>query len=81
MRRVSYLKRASRRFLAGTRFIAPIQAVEAGVRSLEEWASILTEERDYEFEYLRTRSIKRRQRRTQGRSGIIRSPIETTERN
>ena len=81
MRRVSYLKRASRRFLAGTRFNAPIQAVEAGIRSLEEWAFILAEERDYEFEYLRARSIKRRNRRNQRRSGATRTPLETADRN
>jgi hypothetical protein len=60
MRRTSYLKRASRRFLEGTRFKAPVEAVEAGARSLTEWAEMLAEEREAENEYLRQRSMNRR---------------------
>lgn len=48
MSRQSYLKRASDRFLKGTRFKTPCDAVEAGVRSLEHWAVILAEERERE---------------------------------
>ena len=60
MRRTSYLKRASRRFLEGTRFKAPVEAVEAGERSLTDWAEMLAEEREAENEYLRQRSVNRR---------------------
>jgi hypothetical protein len=60
MRRTSYLKRASRRFLEGTRFKAPVEAVEAGERSLTDWAEMLAEERETENEYLRQRSVNRR---------------------
>jgi hypothetical protein len=44
MKRISYLKRASKRFLEGTKFKSPIAAVEAGVRTLESWVEILVEE-------------------------------------
>lgn len=46
MTRKKYMKLASRRFLEGTRFKAPIDAVEAGVRTLEQWADVLTQERE-----------------------------------
>jgi hypothetical protein len=51
MRRSNYLKRASKRFLAGTRFKWPCDAVESGVRTLEQWAAMLAEERDIELRY------------------------------
>lgn len=60
MRRTSYLKRASRRFLEGTRFKSPVEAVEAGARTLGEWADVLSEERESENDYLRQRSLNRR---------------------
>ena len=60
MRRTSYLKRASRRFLEGTRFRSPVEAVEAGVKTLGEWADVLGEEREAENDYLRQRSLSRR---------------------
>ena len=46
MNRKKYLKLANRRFLEGTRYKAPIQAVEAGVRTLEEWTDVLNQERE-----------------------------------
>jgi hypothetical protein len=48
MRRQSYLRRAKRRFLDGTRHRIPVEAVTAGVRTLEAWATILDEEREIE---------------------------------
>jgi hypothetical protein len=36
----------------GTRFKILCDAVEAGTRTLEEWARVLAEERDIEFRYL-----------------------------
>lgn len=60
MRRTNYLKRASRRFLEGTRFKSPVEAVEAGARTLTEWADTLGEEREAENDYLRQRSLNRR---------------------
>jgi hypothetical protein len=48
MKRTSYLKRASKRFLDGTKFKSPVAAVEAGARTLESWAEILLEERENE---------------------------------
>jgi hypothetical protein len=48
MRRVNYMKRAAKRFLEGTKFRTPVEAVEAGVRQLGEWADFLAEERELE---------------------------------
>jgi hypothetical protein len=48
MKRQSYLRRATRRFLEGTRYRVPVEAVAAGIRTLEAWASILDEEREIE---------------------------------
>jgi hypothetical protein len=39
-----YVKRASRRFLAGTGCSTPERAVARGVRSIDEWTDILVEE-------------------------------------
>jgi hypothetical protein len=46
MRSVSYLKRASKRFLEGTRFRSPFEAVDAGMDTLERWVEVLAEERE-----------------------------------
>ncbi len=46
MKRVDYMKRATNRFLNGTGFKIPAQAVEAGLRSLTDWVQILSEERE-----------------------------------
>jgi hypothetical protein len=75
MRRTSYLKRASRRFLEGTRYKTPVEAVEAGTRTLAEWADTLGEEREIENEYLKERSQNRRrtfeERRTRRSLGAV----------
>ena len=63
MRRLSYYKRASRRFLQGTRHRTPAEAVEAGTRSLEQWVNILSEERELEGAYLQERKLRQQQRR------------------
>ena len=46
MRKSSYMKRAAKKFLEGTRFRHPIEAVENGVRTLEEWVDCLNTERE-----------------------------------
>jgi hypothetical protein len=69
MRRSSYLKRASRRFLEGTRYKSPVEAVEAGALSLNDWVRTLSEERDAERQYQEQR-VRLRPHVTQG---IIRS--------
>ena len=48
MKRTNYMKRAALRFLAGTKFRTPVEAVEAGIKNLGEWADILQEERELE---------------------------------
>ena len=60
MRRISYMKRASQRFLEGTKFHSPFEAVQAGARSLVDWTQILAEERDLEMEYLQERPRAKR---------------------
>jgi hypothetical protein len=43
--RNKYYKLASQRFLAGTQFKTPCDAVEAGAKTLLEWTQVLEEER------------------------------------
>ena len=62
MRRCAYYKRAAKRFLAGTRFKSPFEAVTAGVKTLEDWADTLTFEREIEEQYDQERREKRKQR-------------------
>jgi hypothetical protein len=50
MKRINYMKRATTRFLEGTKYRSPVEAVEAGVRSLTDWAEMLAEEREFETE-------------------------------
>jgi hypothetical protein len=60
MKRTSYMKRASQRFLEGTRFRSPVEAVEAGVRSLIDWTQLLAEERECAMQYLLERPRAKR---------------------
>lgn len=46
MKQTGYLKRATKKFLHGTKFKSPVEAVEAGIRDLGEWADTLTNERE-----------------------------------
>ena len=46
MKHFNYITRASRRFLSGTPYRSPVDAVAHGVKSLEEWAKVLNEERE-----------------------------------
>ncbi len=48
MRKINYMKRAAKRFLAGTSFRIPVEVVEAGVKTLTEWVDILSEEREFD---------------------------------
>jgi hypothetical protein len=48
MRKMSYMKRAARKFLDGTRCKHPIEAVEKGLRTLEDWVDCLNAERELE---------------------------------
>jgi hypothetical protein len=50
MRTSPYFKRASKRFLTGTRFKTPCDAVEAGAKTLLEWTRVLEEERNLELQ-------------------------------
>jgi hypothetical protein len=59
MKRISYMKRATQRFLEGTKFRSPVDAVEAGIRTMGEWADILAEERELESQTHRERDTRR----------------------
>lgn len=59
MRRISYLKRAAKRFLDGTRMRTPVEAVEAGVCSLQDWVRVLAEEREIEQQYQLEHHVRR----------------------
>ena len=48
MKQGGYLKRATKKFLHGTKFRSPVEAVEAGFRDLGDWADTLTNERELE---------------------------------
>jgi hypothetical protein len=41
-----YAKRARKLFCKGTCFVAPIDVVLSGKRTLEDWAAVLAQERD-----------------------------------
>jgi hypothetical protein len=56
MRTSPYFKRASKRFLAGTRFKTPCDAVEAGAKTLLEWTQVLEEERNLEMQVMAQRA-------------------------
>ena len=59
MKRVNYMKRATQRFLEGTKYRSPVEAVEAGLRTLGQWADILAEERELESQLHRERDGRR----------------------
>ena len=62
MKQAGYLKRATKKFLHGTKFRSPVEAVEAGIRDLGEWADTLTNEREMESSPApRRRSIRDRE--------------------
>jgi hypothetical protein len=49
MPKSTYITRAKKRFLEGTSYRVPVEAVQRGRRTLEQWAEILNEERDLEM--------------------------------
>jgi hypothetical protein len=48
MPKSTYITRAKKRFLEGTSYRVPVEAVTRGRRTLEQWVEILNEERDLE---------------------------------
>jgi hypothetical protein len=50
--KTKYLRRSVQRFLGFTRYRSPFEAVLNGVRTLEQWADILNEERELEMQLL-----------------------------
>ena len=49
MPKSTYITRAKRRFLEGTSYRVPVEAVTRGRRTLEQWVEILNQERDLEI--------------------------------
>jgi hypothetical protein len=62
MRTSVYYKRASKKFLAGTKHNTPCEAVESGTKTLLEWSNILEEERHKDL-LVRVEVQQRRQQR------------------
>jgi hypothetical protein len=60
MRRRAYYRRAAKQFLAGTRFKAPFEMVQTGLKTLEEWVDLLNFERDLD----EINRLQRRNRRS-----------------
>ncbi len=58
MKKTSYLKRATKRFLEGTACKSPIEVVELGLKSLGDWADTLALERELEQENREPRRSK-----------------------
>ncbi len=54
-----YLKRAHKRFLSGTHFKTPAEAVESGQRSLQDWSRVLLEERERDLQLLLSKRSNR----------------------
>ncbi len=71
MRRCAYYKRAAKKFLAGTRFKAPFEAVTAGIKTLEDWADMLALEREIEDQYDQERRENRKQRHSRNNTSPI----------
>jgi hypothetical protein len=71
MRRRVYYRRAAKQFLSGTRYKAPFDLVQAGLKSLKEWTDLLNLERDLDeincLERRNHRSRSWRAVRNQGR--------------
>ena len=67
MQKTPHFKRASKRFLNGTRCNTPFEAVQAGIRTLEEWVTVLEEERLMEMEFVRARVPRRQRKASTGR--------------
>jgi hypothetical protein len=55
-----YLKRAQKRFLAGTNCKTPELAVVLGERSIEQWADLLREELEEQAEPTRKTYVQRK---------------------
>jgi hypothetical protein len=50
LRKHKYAQRARKRFCKGTCFVAPVDLILTGKRTLEEWAAMLSDERDLAME-------------------------------
>jgi hypothetical protein len=62
----AYWKRASKRFLKGTPFKSPCDVVNAGARTLGEWAQVLEEERNIDLAQRASDAMTRTKRTKHG---------------
>jgi hypothetical protein len=64
----AYLKRAKLRFLEGTNCSSPVKAVEAGIRSLSDWAVVLHDELEFDkITREENSTVRRKERRLERR--------------
>ena len=61
-----YHKLAAKNFLAGTSFRIPVLAVEAGIKTIEEWCDCLREARERVSQHPELAQVKRQALRVQG---------------
>ena len=59
MQKTPHFKRASKRFLNGTRCNTPFEAVQAGIKTIREWVRVLEEEQIVEMKFVQAR-VRRR---------------------
>lgn len=75
----AYIRRASRRFLSGLPYRCPFDAVAHGVRTLEDWAKILNEERERAQQQAQTvkqlASSKPQRHRVRGSCGLMKGNV------
>jgi hypothetical protein len=60
MKKTAYLIRATTKFLEGTNCKSPIQAVEQGMKTLNDWIDTLSLEQEIERVHLETRRTERK---------------------
>jgi hypothetical protein len=60
MKKTAYLIRATKKFLEGTNCKAPIQAVEQGIKTLNDWIDTISLEQEIEVAQLEARRFQYR---------------------
>jgi hypothetical protein len=60
MKKTAYLARATQKFLAGTNCKSPIQVVEQGIKTLNDWIDAISLEQEIEAAQLETHRVEYR---------------------
>jgi hypothetical protein len=63
MKKTAYLIRATKKFLEGTNCKSPIQAVEQGIKTLNDWIDTISLEQEIEAEQLETHRFQHKARK------------------